>query len=226
MTKAKGAVSAALGVGGVAICLLLSIGSAASAAGGTTLCKVEENPCSAANHYPIGTELRNTSMMAEFLTTTGNVVCSKSAFQLETKTTSTGSNASSVELTIPTYFFSGCRIQTPSVDDSCTVTVLNGPYVGVIAHTTGASGTLSIKSSGAGNMAAKVDCGAGLLRCEFNFGTPSLEVLGAASWSYTANRVALSGTPYEGGVCPKEATWWGVYSSGPTPTALYVESST
>jgi len=219
---------AAIGVTAIvgAICLALYVSGAASAAGGTTLCKKEESPCATENHYATGTALVTFSTAAEFLTTNGNVICEKSGFGVNSKTTSTGSNATSVQMNIESYFFSGCRIQTPAVDHLCTVTVLNGPYTGTISHTVGTiNGTLTVASSGKGNMAAKVDCGASLLRCEFAFGTPTLEFFGGSSWRYLANRVKLTGTPYEGGTCPKESTWYGWYNTASSPIPLYVEDS-
>ncbi|HKH64787.1 MAG TPA: hypothetical protein VKA35_04925 [Solirubrobacterales bacterium] len=221
-------IGAAIGLAVLGGVLYLSVflGGAASATGGTTLCKKEESPCSAENHYGIGTSLVAYSTAAEFLTTNGNVVCEKSGFATESKTTTTGSNISSVQIKIGSYFFTGCSIRTPAVSHLCTVTVLNGPYTGTINHSIGTvNGTLSISSTGLGNMTAKVDCGATLLKCEFNFGTPILEAFGGSTWRYRANRVKLAGTSYEGGVCPKEATWYGWYNIAVSPSPLYIEDS-
>jgi hypothetical protein len=195
----------------------------AFAAGGTALCKTAEAPCATTNHYSTGTKLNAAAGFGMITTSVGNIGCGK--WTITGPTTSTGSSTESVTFNIETFLPVGCAIATPFSDHTCTTTVLNAPFKGTISHTSGTSGNLTIASGGSGNLAIKVNCGASLLKCEFSFGTPVLDISSGTPWDFYANREALTGTPYEGGTCPKEASWWGHFNAAQLPSTMWIEES-
>jgi hypothetical protein len=195
----------------------------AFAAGGTALCKTAESPCATTNHYSTGTKFNAAAGYAMITTSVGHVMCGK--WTIAGQTTSTGSSTESVTANIETFFPTGCAIATPFSEHTCTMTVLHTPFKGTITHTKETSGTLTISSGGSGELAIKVDCGATLLKCEFAFGNPVLDASSGSTWDFFANREPLTGTPYEGGTCPKEASWWGHFNLALTPSTMWFEES-
>ena len=215
-------------VGGIAAVAALGLlglfnGWYAFAAGGTALCKSAEAPCATTNHYPSGTTLNAAAAYGFITTSVGHIWCSK--WTISGSTTSTGSSTENVTFSISTFAPVGCSIATPFSSHPCTMTVLHVPFKGTISHTSGANGTMTLSSGGTGNLAIKVDCGTILPKCEFNFGTPVLDASSGSPWDFYANREALTGVPYEGGTCPKEASWWGHFNAAQLPSSMWIEES-
>lgn len=175
----------------------------AGSASAVTLCKVNQNPCEAANQYPSGTEINaelETGTKAVLLTNLATVECagSKSAG----KTTAT--SGSPLPGTITSLTFTSCKT-TAGV--GCTVTVLRLPYKVAVAATGGGNGTLTATSGGAGNPGATVVCGL-VLNCTFSTPSATLTIDGGEPTRLLAEGVELERS---GSICPAEAFWDATY---------------
>jgi hypothetical protein len=209
-------------IAAMALTAVLGAGSA-SAAGGTTLCKTNETPCAATNHYAIGQEIVATSTNPRLTSNLGEVTCNNS--EVKGKTTSTGSNKTSVSGEITSLSFTNnCVLHTPfGFTDACTVTAINLPYAATVSNT---AGTMNGPLTVSGSPGAKVDCGSAL-KCQFTAkgGSITLDVTGGAPATVLAEKEELERTVYEGGICPSEATWDATYTVT-TPNPLYLAQST
>jgi hypothetical protein len=210
-----------------AMAFMAVIGAGTASAANTTLCKVEESPCKAENHYAIGTAISSTSSNATLTSNLGSVVCTKSS--VGGKTTTTGSSKTDVEGKIESLSFTGCELTTPffGTKHACTVTSINTPYKAVITNNGGTKGTLTVSSGGTGDPGAKVDCGQSVLRCQFTAKSLVLDALSTTATMaamITAEAEPLERTVYEGGICPSESKWDATYEVT-APKPLYIEGS-
>ena len=213
-----------IGLAVVAAMALMAVAGAgsAAAAGGTTLCKTNETPCAAANHYLSGQEIVASSTNARLTSSLGDVTCEQS--EVKGSTTSTGSNKAAVSGSITSLSFTkNCVLHTPfGFTDACTITSINLPYAASVTNTAGTmNGTLTVS----GSPGAKVDCGSAL-KCQFTAkgGSITLDVTGGAPATVTASSEPLERTVYEGGICPSEATWDATYTVT-TPNPLWLAQS-
>jgi hypothetical protein len=206
-------------VAATAFMALVGVGSA-MASGSTTLCKVNELPCASGNQYASGTVIEGKASNVTLLSNIGNVVCTTSNTSLKT----TGA-ALAAPLTgeITALTFASCTFNGLS----CTVTSVHTPYSASLLHTASTmNGTLTVKSSGAGEPGATVSCPG--LKCVFG-AEPTLTVDGATgTTAATAARVLASEVPLtikteEGFLeCPETAKWDATYVDTTPTTPIYV----
>jgi hypothetical protein len=187
----------------------------ASAAGGTTLCKSNETPCSTLNHYGLGAEFRATSSAITLIRTGSffneQIDCGKS--EIKGQQTSTGSNTASVEAQVTLIAFFECVRHGTS--ENCTNIALNQPEA-TIANTAGTmNGTFSI-----GEFSLTSVCKSSP-DCTFTSSSISLEMTGGEPGSLVASGEELAGP---GIGCPKALDWTATYTFT-EPTALWLAQS-
>lgn len=192
----------------------------ASSASAVTLCRVNQNPCQAANQYLEGTVIKaelEKEKKAVLKTNLATVECTIS--KSEGKTTKT--SASPLPGTISKLTFEGCKTTGGVV---CTVTVVNLPYNAAVAATGGGNGTLTATSGGTGNPGATVVCGT-VLNCKFSTPSATLTVLGGEPAKLDAENIELEPEVISlESVCPTEAFWTAPYKVT-SPTNGWVEES-
>ncbi len=121
----------------------------------------------------------------------GSVVCS-SAISMET--TNEGSGSEAVEAKVASLTFFECKL----TGSTCTVTAVNLPLKGTIAHSTQPNGNLTLGSGGAGSPGATVLCGA-VINCTYTVSSPVLTFEGGNPAQVKATAITLTGT---GKACP------------------------
>jgi hypothetical protein len=204
--------------------LILALGSlgaaaSASALGGTTLCKVNETPCSAANHYGPGTEFiatsGNATLTRTWEKTSETIKCNRS--QVKGKLTTTGSSSSNVGAQITFLDFTECVLTTVGgTVHACTDIPLNMPEGG-FSNTPGTmNGTLTL-----GELSLTSKCPESSISCTFTASSTALDVIGGAEATLTASKESFKGS---GGLCPGSLDWSGNYTFT-APTPLYLSQS-
>lgn len=190
--------------------------SSASAAGGTTLCKSNETPCSALNHYGVGAEFHALASGGITLVRTGSLIneqmnCGSSTFQ--GRQSSTGSSTTSVEAEVGFITFLECVNQ--STKESCTNVALNQP-IATITNTAGTmNGTFSLSEFSITSVCK------GTPDCVFTSSSISLEMTGGEPATLVASDEKLNGS---GVGCPKALDWTATYTLT-SPTALWLAQS-
>lgn len=204
--------------------LVLAVGSlglaaSASALGGTTLCKVNETPCSAANHYGPGTEFRATSSNATLTRTwekTSETIECKAA-QVTGELTTTGSGSSNVEAHITNLDFTECVLTTlGGTVHTCMDVPVNLPQATFVNTPGTMDGTLTL-----GEMSLTSRCPLSGVSCTFTASSTVLDVSGGEKATLTAGKESFKGS---GGLCPKSLDWSGSYTFV-EPSPLYLAQS-
>jgi hypothetical protein len=167
----------------------------ASAAGGTTLCKVNETPCSAANHYESGTEFFFESGAMTFTTTSrlkGAETINCGHAKIQGQSSSTGSNSSSVTAVVTSIEFRECALKTlGGAVDSCENVTLNFPGA-VITNTAGTMNGTFTMSVSKGELTWQVHCAFGVF-CQYTTLSMTLDLIGGEEASLVANEEQLKG---------------------------------
>jgi hypothetical protein len=203
------------------IVALVSLAAAASASalGGTTLCKVNETPCSAANHYGVGTEFvatsGNATLTRTWEKTSETIKCNRS--QIAGKLTTTGSSSSNVGAQITSLDFTECTLTTTGgTVHACMDFPLKMPEAG-FGNTPGTmNGTLTF-----GELSLTSRCPESGFSCTFTASSTVLDVVGGAEATLTATKESFKGS---GGLCPGSLDWGGNYTFT-APTPLYLSQS-
>ncbi len=197
--------------------LMLVSAAPASAVGGTTLCKANETPCSAFNHYGLGTEFRATASGGITLIRTGSffneqIDCGESV--IKGRQISTGSNTTGVEAEVSSIAFFACVLH--STKAGCTNRALSPLPGATIANTAGTmNGTFSLSKF---SLSSVCETSA---ECAFTSSSISLEMTGGEPASLVASEEKLSGS---GIGCPKALDWTAIYTFA-EPTALWLAQS-
>jgi hypothetical protein len=195
-----------LGLAVVAVAAMMAlVGAASASAAETTLCKTNETPCKAANHYPIGTEIKaklksgtKAKLAAGFFT----FECSGSEVIGKTETTGEPSGK------ITTLSFTGCNNEETKVLKNGSLKVKN------IAGTM--NGNLSVSGVSVTVREFGEDC---------VFGgniTSGITINGGSPASVKAN----ASIPRESGsfLCGNPSTWTAEYEVT-TPNPLWIAES-
>jgi hypothetical protein len=169
--------------------------ASASAAGGTTICKVNETPCSTVNHYGAGTKFRAVSGPMTLKRTwsglTETITCNSS--DLTGQLTSTGSNSAGVEAQVTSLRFVEC-VLAGSACENFTFASGASPWKGVFSNTPGTmNGTLAL-SNGATGLKVVTRCPQGGTECPYTASAATLEVIGGEKGSLVATKQQLKGT--------------------------------
>lgn len=204
-----------------AVIVLISA-APASAAGGTTLCKVNETPCSALNHYEAGTKFRAVAKGGITLTRTGvlfeeQIRCGRS--EIEGKSTSTGSNSTDVAFGIGLVAFNECLLFVQGQSrGACTNSELTPLPGATIADTPGTmDGTFTT-----GEFQLTSICENTMTSCTFTASSVSLELDGGEPASLVASSEELKGP---GTGCPKALDWSATYTFVEPTTPLWLAQS-
>lgn len=212
-----------LGLAALAVVVIAACTTAAPAAAGTTLCKVNETPCSAANHYPIGTEFTATSGKMEFTTretSRGKIVCAHS--EIKGKFSSTGSAESGVEAQVQGLYFIECTLTTSLTEKVhlCANLPITLPR-GTIKYTSAMNGSFTLTESEAGEpFKIQIQCPLGSTPCEYTSAGVTLDLNGGEEATLVATKDAFEGLTAG---CPKFVDWDATYTFT-APSPLYVST--
>ncbi len=198
----------------VAAAVMAFVGPAsAMAETGTTLCKTNETPCSAANQYTTGQVISGhlkTGTIAKLKAGVATVECNESAVSLEQ--TSSGGASSSVAGKILSLSFNNSG---GACNCKVTVETLGS---GNISHN---AGTMNGEITGSGTK-VKIECGT--TTCIYAGAiTKNLTALGGAAPEVIANEAELEKQTGSGALCAKVADWHAEYTVT-SPTPIYVSN--
>jgi hypothetical protein len=173
----------------------LVVAGSASAAGGTTVCKVNETPCSAANHYAPGSKFKAVSGTMTLKRTwsglTETITCNSS--DLSGQLVSTGSSSGGVEAQITSLRFVECVLGS-SACENYSYANLGTPWKGIFNNTAGTmNGTLAL-SNGATGLKILTRCPQNGTECLYTASSATLEVLGGEKGSLVATKQQLKGS--------------------------------
>jgi hypothetical protein len=203
-----------LGIAAMALAAIaLASTATAAAAGGTTLCKANETPCSVGNHYAAGTEfvaLSGPMTLTRTWSWKSEKAISCNQSRITGQTISTGSSTTNVEATIQLLELKECTLETAA----CMDYSLGMPWSGVIANTPGTmNGTLTLS-----NPRLIVRCPENGVTCEVSASSVALDFTGGEKATLTANET-LKGA---GGItCPVSVHWVATYTIE-KPVPLYL----
>lgn len=208
--------------------------SSALATNSTSLCKVNEDVCKAANQYPKGTVISGTTgsthtspeEWAQLTTKLGNVHCNSTVSGTTTSANGTEPAGIGIAGEITALNWTLCRFGNPTTGEKCTVTTKNLPYTGVFTNTATNKGTLTVSPPAGKKLGAFVECGE-IINCLYTVtgsvtlaaeGGVSGMAAGAGVGFIEANKITLVGE--EGKACPT-ATWDAKYLlESPSPVYL------
>ena len=206
-----------LGLAAVAAVAAMAFLGAASASA-DTLCKANEEPCSAANSYAIGTTITGLTTAAKPATLLGINGSGETIVEEECHSTASGKTTKN----------DGSHTQLLGLLDTLTFTSCKGICSGASSLRTpyaieasGLKQELIAKTDGSGAPGAKLTGCFGIATCEYEAtgGTALLTFTGGSPGHLTASKVPLTRT--SGALCPAKGEWDALYEiTSPNPAFL------
>lgn len=198
---------------GLAVLAALAVAAfvGAGSASAITLCKANENPCSAGNRYPSGTTILGKSSTSFLENESLAVECEEAT--VEIKTTAESGSPLPAKLTLPT--FAGCS----EGETECTQEALLDPYEAFFYEPGGGNGRLGLYEEPNDEFEMKVQCGG--LTCVYDGGM-KFKIAGGNPAKMTV--FAWAPTLESGVGCASTATWTVEYSLNNLSSPLYIEA--
>ena len=197
-----------LAVSALAVAAFAGAGSASA----DTLCKANENPCSAANSYPIGTVIKGLDPSATLLAGSFEVKCHSEVIG---KTTVNHGAGKGILGLIEKVIWSNCS-------GSCNgATSINTPY---LALGSAATQTMTVESDGSGNPGAQLsNCLFNGNSCTYSAASVAMKFVGGNPAKITVTKAPLARTA--GLFCPATGEWDATYTLSAPAGLLHLVSS-
>lgn len=177
-----------------------------------TLCKANENPCSAANSLPVGTVLKGLDPAATLLAGSFEVKCHS---EVSGKTTVNHGAGKGLLGLIENVTWSNCS-------GSCNAAhSLNLPY---LALASAALQTMKVESDGKGNPGAQLlNCLFNGNSCTYSAASVTMKVVGGNPGKFTVTKAPLTRTA--GFFCPETGEWDATYTLSSPAGLVHLVSS-